>query len=244
MKGVVLAGGSGTRLQPVTNVLNKHVIPIYDVPMIYYPVNTLLNAGIDEILVISNADHLGKYVQLLENEFDANFQYKVQSDPKGIAHAVSLAEDFVEDKFTVILGDNIIVGDVADKIRSFDTGARIFLTNVNNPTAYGVASVKDGKVTQLKEKPDNPNSDLAAIGLYVYTSQVFDVISEINLSDRGEYEITDVNKRYIEQNSLGYSVFDGDWYDAGTPEGLFDASKCVRELRQSSENSAVLPSRQ
>lgn len=233
MKGVVLAGGSGTRLRPVTKVLNKHIIPIYDLPMIYHPVKTLIESGVDKILVISNAEHLGKYVQLLESEFDAEFQYKVQSESNGIAHAVSLAEDFVEDEFIVILGDNILVGDVTEEIKSFDGGAKIFLSRVDNPTAYGIASVNDGKVTQLTEKPEAPESNLAAIGLYIYNSDVFDVISDIEPSDRGEYEITDVNKNYIDRGSLDYSVFDGDWFDAGTPEGLFKASERIRNLRQS-----------
>jgi glucose-1-phosphate thymidylyltransferase len=237
MKGVVLAGGSGTRLRPVTSVLNKHIIPVYDLPMIHYPVNTLVKSGIDEILIISNAEHLGKYVQLVEDEFDANFQYKVQSEAKGIAHAVSLAEGFVEDEFTVILGDNILIGDVTEEISSFNGGAKIFVTGVDDPAAYGVASVNDGKVTKLTEKPGTPESDLAAIGLYIYTSDVFDVISDLEPSDRGEYEITDVNKHYIDQSSLNYSVFDGDWFDAGTPEGLFKAAECIRKLRQSDGES-------
>lgn len=242
MKGVVLAGGSGTRLRPVTKVMNKHVIPIYDLPMIYYPVNTLMSAGIDEILVISNADHLGRYIQLLEEEFDAQFQYKVQSEPKGIAHAVSLAEDFVDDNFAVILGDNILLGDISEHIESYqgNNGAKIFLTEVEEPSAYGVASVSNGKVTQLTEKPDSPDSNLAAVGVYLYDTEVFNIISEIEPSDRGEYEITSVNQEYIEQKKLEYEVFDGEWFDAGTPEGLFNASEKVRELRKAGGKSASI----
>lgn len=235
MKGVVLAGGKGSRLQPMTHVVNKHVIPIYDQPMIYYPVNTLIEAGIDEILIISNAEHIGKYIELFENdednEFDADFSYRVQSEPKGIGHAVSLAEQFVDDEFVVILGDNIIREDLSDKISPLadDEDARIFLRQVSEPSAYGVASVDDdGHVTSLEEKPQNPTSNFAIIGLYVFNSGVFDVINGLTPSDRGEYEITDVNSHYLDEGTLQYEQIDGSWYDAGTPEGVFQASKDVR----------------
>lgn len=233
MKGVVLAGGKGTRLHPTTRVVNKHVLPIYDEPMIYYPVNTLIEAGIDEILVISNADHIGKYIELLENEteLDAEFSYRVQSEPKGIAHAVSLAETFVDDEFVVILGDNIILGDLSDRLYPLESGedARIFLKQVDEASAYGVASVEGDSVTKLEEKPDNPTSNLAVIGLYVYDSDVFDIIDGLETSDRGEYEITDVNKAYADAGTLQYETLESEWFDAGTPEGIFQAAKTVRE---------------
>lgn len=230
MKGVVLAGGRGTRLQPMTHVVNKHVLPVYDAPMIYYPVRTLISAGIDEILVISNADHIGKYIELLEEaDFDANFRYRVQKEPKGIAQAISLAEDFVDDEFTVVLGDNIILGDVSSNIH-LDDGekAKIFLKQVDEPTAYGVAQVEDGKVQLVQEKPDSPKSDLAIIGLYIYDTSVFDIIRDLEPSDRGEYEITDVNQRYVERGELNYEEIDNEWFDTGTPEGLFNASERIR----------------
>jgi len=230
MKGVVLAGGRGTRLRPMTRVVNKHVLPVYDKPMIYYPVNTLISAGIDEILVISNAEHIGKYIELLEEEdFNADFQYLVQSEPKGIAHAVSLAEDFVDDEFAVVLGDNIILGETSDNIALEDENAKILLKQVDEPTAYGVAQVRDGQVKSLKEKPETPQSDLAVIGLYIYDDYVFDIIRDLEPSERGEYEITDVNKRYVERDELAYDEIDNKWFDAGTPEGLFEASREVRE---------------
>ena len=237
MKGVVLAGGKGSRLRPMTSVVNKHVIPIYDQPMIYYPVITLAEAGIDEILIISNADHIGKYIELLEKESDFNieFSYKVQSEPKGIAHAVSLAEQFVDDEFVVILGDNIIIEDPGEKLTPLHSGAdaRIFLKQVSEPSAYGVASVDDeGKVIALEEKPDNPESNYAAIGLYVFNMQVFDVIDGLSPSDRGEYEITDVNHHFLKMGKLQYNLITGSWYDAGTPEGIFQATAEVRALRQ------------
>ncbi|WP_248896430.1 sugar nucleotidyltransferase [Haloplanus halobius] len=237
MKGVVLAGGKGSRLRPMTRVVNKHVIPIYDQPMIYYPVNTLADAGIDEIMIISNADHIGKYIELLENEsdFDIDFSYKVQSEPKGIAHAVGLAEQFVDDEFVVILGDNIILEDLGEKIGPLrsEEDARIFLKQVSEPSAYGVASVdNEGHVIGLEEKPENPESNDAVVGLYVFDSQVFDVISDLTPSERGEYEITDVNRQYLRTGTLRYERIDGSWYDAGTPEGVFQASADVRDRRR------------
>lgn len=239
MKGVVLAGGNGSRLQPMTDVVNKHVIPIYDQPMIYYPVNALIEAGIDDILVISNAEHIGKFIEFLENDrnegFDANFSYKVQSEPKGIAHAVSLAEEFVDDEFVVVLGDNIILEDLSDKINPLreNEEARIFLREVSEPSAYGVASLNDaGQVTSLKEKPQDPTSNLAVIGLYIFNSGVFDVIDGLTPSDRGEYEITDVNSHYLNEGTLHYEKITDGWYDAGTPEGVFRASADVRDRQQ------------
>lgn len=237
MKGVVLAGGRGTRLRPVTNVVNKHVLPIYDKPMIHYPVNSLLEAGIEEILVISNAEHIGKYIELLEEEFDADFQYKVQSEPKGIAHAVSLAEDFVDDTFAVILGDNILLGDVGSEVRNFDgEGAKVFLKEVEEPAAYGVASVEDGRVTNIEEKPESPESNFAVIGMYLYSDDVFDIIRNLEPSERGEYEITDVNRKYVEQDELDFAEFEGEWFDAGTPEGVYRASRRVREMQNENDS--------
>lgn len=233
MKGVVLAGGRGTRLHPITHVVNKHVLPIYDEPMIYYPVRILREAGIKEILVISNAEHIGKYIELLEEaEFDARFSYKVQTQPLGIAHGVGLAEDFVDDTFAVILGDNIFLGGLERQVQAYDgNGAQILLTSVDNPGAYGVASVDEDRVTRIVEKPSSPKSSYAVVGFYLYSSDVFDVINDLEPSDRGEYEITAVNNRYIDKGTLSFDVFEGDWYDAGTPEGLFQASKRVRESR-------------
>lgn len=233
MKGVVLAGGRGTRLRPMTRVVNKHVLPVYDEPMIYYPVKTLISAGIDEILVISNAEHIGKYIELLEDaDLNPDFQYLVQSEPKGIAHGVSLAESFVDDEFAVILGDNIILEDVSDSISLEENRAKIFLKSVDEPSAYGVARVEDDRVKSLREKPSNPESDLAVIGLYVYDSSVFDIIRDLEPSDRGEYEITDVNKEYVNQEELVYEEITNRWFDAGTPEGLFQASAAVRKHKE------------
>lgn len=238
MKGVVLAGGSGTRLRPMTHVVNKHVIPIYDQPMIYYPVETLIKSGIDEILVISNSEHIGKYIQLLERDFDVEFSYKVQSAAKGIAHAVQLAKDFVDDSFAVVLADNILFDDLSDEIQSFSSNnsdAKVFLKEVDRPAAYGVASTSGGEVTEIREKPDSPDSNLAVIGLYVYTNEIFDRIKSLEPSERGEYEISDINNQYAVEGRLDYETIDNEWFDAGTPEGVFQASKHVRDNRRDEE---------
>ncbi len=233
MKGVVLAGGRGTRLRPMTHVVNKHLLPVYDEPLIYYPVKTLIGAGIDEILIISGPEHIGKYIRLLEEEdFDVDFSYRVQKEPKGIAHAVGIAEDFVDDEFAMMLGDNIILGDVSAEIEEFqdsDDKAKIFLKGVDQPARYGIADVEGDRIVELEEKPDDPASDLAVIGLYLYDRDVFNKIETLEPSDRGEYEITDVNQQYVDEGTLKYATVEGRWFDAGTPEGLFQASKYARE---------------
>ncbi|QZP37521.1 sugar nucleotidyltransferase [Halobaculum magnesiiphilum] len=235
MKGVVLAGGRGTRLRPMTEIMNKHVLPVYDEPMIFYPVRTLLENGISEILVISAPEYIGGYIQLLEERFeDAEFSYKVQDEPAGIAHAIQLAEGFVDDTFAVVLGDNIVMDDISENISAFadsDEDCMIFLKQVSDPSRYGVAEVEDDRVVELKEKPDSPETNTAVIGLYLYTSDVFDRIPELTKSDRGELEVTDLNRTYIEDDSLGYSELTGQWFDVGTPDGLLKASNFVAENR-------------
>lgn len=222
----------------MTHVVNKHVIPIYDKPMIYYPVETLVESEIDEILVISNSEHIGKYIQLLERDFDADFSYKVQTEAKGIADAVQLAKGFVDDSFAVVLGDNILFDDLSDEIQSFptsDADAKIFVKEVDRPAAYGVASTADGEVTEIREKPDSPESNLAVIGLYVYTTEVFDRIESLEPSERGEYEISDINNQYAVEGTLDYEMISSEWFDAGTPEGVFQASKHVRDDHRDKE---------
>lgn len=240
MKGVVLAGGRGTRLRPMTDIMNKHVLPVYDEPMIFYPVRTLINNGISEIMVISTPEHIGGYIQLLESEFDADFSYKVQKEPEGIAHAISLAEEFVEDRFAVILGDNIVIDNLQPKIQEFADGEKdsmIFLKKVSNPSRYGVAEVEDGKVVGLREKPDTPETNLAVVGLYFYTKDVFEKIPTLSKSDRGELEITGVNQLYLDDDNLAYSELSGEWFDVGTPDGLLAASNFIKERQADSERS-------
>lgn len=231
MKGVVLAGGKGTRLRPMTSVVNKHVLPVYDQPMIFYPVQSLLDNGIDEILVVSTPEDIGRYISLLESAFDAEFTYRVQSEPAGIAHALSLAEDFADGPLAVMLGDNIVRDDLSDDFEQFeenDAGAQIFLKKVDDPTRYGIAAIEDGEIQNLVEKPDEIGSKNAIIGLYLYDQSVFDKIRDITPSDRGEYEITDVNQRYLNDGGLDHSFVSGEWFDVGTPDGLFRASESVR----------------
>jgi glucose-1-phosphate thymidylyltransferase len=232
MKGVVLAGGKGTRLRPMTKVMNKHVLPVYDKPMIFYPVRTLVENGISEILVISTPEHIGGYIQLLEDEFDANFSYKVQESPEGIAHAVHLAEDFVDDRFVVVLGDNVVIDDLSSSIERFEAGdsdCMIFLKEVSDPSRYGVAEVQGDEVVDIKEKPAEPETNDAVIGLYLYTDEVFDRIPDLTKSERGELEITDLNKSYLDDGRLTYSELDGEWFDVGTPDGLLKASRFVAD---------------
>jgi glucose-1-phosphate thymidylyltransferase len=199
--------------------------------MIFYPVQTLINSGINDILVVSTPEDTGRYMQLLEEEFSANFTYRVQKEPHGIAHALQLAEDFVNDTVAVILGDNVILEDLSDKFDSFeskDEEARIFVKHVDKPSRYGIANINDeAQIADLSEKPSNPEGNNAVIGLYLYTKSVFDEIEQISKSDRGEYEITDVNRRYLEQSELGHSFVDGEWFDVGTPDGLLEASKFI-----------------
>ncbi|MEF8842791.1 MAG: sugar phosphate nucleotidyltransferase [Haloarculaceae archaeon] len=234
MKGVILAGGKGTRLRPMTDVVNKHVLPVYDEPIIFYPVRTLLGSGIDDIMVVSTPESIGRYIQILENEFDADFRYRVQKEPKGIADALMLADDFVDDTVAVMLGDNIVFDDLSpavEEFRSDDSAAKVFLKRVNEPSRYGIAEIDDG-IVGLTEKPENPESDHAIIGIYLYDRSVFDVIPTLEPSDRGEYEITDVNEVYLRRDELDYEIVESEWFDVGTPEGIFRASEFVRERRR------------
>jgi len=183
-------------------------------------------------MVISNPEDISRYIQLLENDFDADFRYREQKHPNGIADALSLAEDFVDETAVVILGDNIIFEDLSDELRDFESSmkkAKIFLKQVDEPSSYGIAMLDDERVVELREKPDNPNSNHAITGIYVYNSEVFDVISTLKPSDRGELEITNLNQTFLDRNELDHEIIDYDWFDVGTPERLFHASKYVRE---------------
>lgn len=235
MKGVVLAGGMGTRLNPLTKITNKHLLPIYKKPMIYYPIEMLVEAGISEIMIVTGGNSAGDFLRLIGNgkEFGlSHINYTYQEGEGGIADALSLAEDFVEgEKMVVVLGDNILEKGISDGVQSFEKqgkGARIYLTEVDHPWEYGIADVSDGKIANIEEKPEKPKSNLAVIGVYMYPPDVFDFIKSLSPSARGELEITDVNNRYVKAGEMEYDVVDGWWMDAGeNPEALLQANITV-----------------
>jgi glucose-1-phosphate thymidylyltransferase len=234
MKGIILAGGNGRRMEPITLVTNKHLLAVYDRPMIYYPINTLLKAGIKEIIVVTGKDHIGKFVRLLGSgkSFGSRFYYEVQEEAGGIAQALSLAEHFVEgDSVAVILGDNIFEDDFSEEIKDFTGGAHIFLKEVQDAKRFGVAELKGDKVIDIVEKPTEPKSNMAVTGFYLYDSEVFNVIRGLQPSARGEMEITDVGNHYIKAGKMTASFVKGDWTDAGTFESLFRANVMARKLK-------------
>jgi glucose-1-phosphate thymidylyltransferase len=234
MKGIVLAGGKGSRLYPLTKITNKHLLPVYNKPMIYYPVQTLVDAGIRDILIVTGGNHAGDFLQLLGNGKDFGLTlvgYTYQEGEGGIADALKLAEDFVEgEKVCVILGDNIIEKDISaavDDFRRQEKGAKILLKEVDDPERFGVAEIRDGKVVNIVEKPKNPVSNYAVTGIYMYDGTVFEKTRVLKPSARGELEITDVNNAYINEGTMTYSFLDGWWTDAGTFSSLLRASNLV-----------------
>ncbi len=234
MKGVILAGGLGSRLSPCTKVTNKHLLPVYDKPMIYYPIMTLVNAGIKDILIVTGGNHAGDFLRLLGNgrEFGLkDIAYTYQEGEGGIADALKLAENFADgEKVFVILGDNIVQDNVSRHVQEFikqPKGAKVFLKEVPDPERFGVAEIKDNKIISIEEKPGKPKSNYAVCGLYMYDNEVFDIARNMKPSDRGELEITDVNNVYIQQNTMTYSVLKGWWTDAGTFQSLYRASCLV-----------------
>ena len=236
MKGVVLAGGLGTRLYPLTKVTNKHLLPVYDRPMVYYPIQCLVNAGISDIMIVTGGNSAGHFLQLLGNgaEFGLkDLAYTYQQGEGGIADALKLAEHFIDgDKVCVVLGDNIIEGNIQKAVEAFrqqGSGAKIMLKEVQDPERFGVATVVDGKVTRIVEKPKHPESNLAVIGIYMFDGQVWEIIRKLRPSDRGEFEITDVNNAYLAQGQLTADVIKGWWTDAGTFDSLIRASNMVAE---------------
>lgn len=232
MKGVILAGGTGSRLYPLTKVTNKHLLPVYDKPMIYYPMETLVNAGIKEIMIVSGRGHAGHFLELLGSgvDFGVHFTYEIQEKAGGIAQALSLAEDFVDgDSVTVILGDNIFQDNIKEDVRNFKNGAKIFLKEVPDAHRFGVAELNGDKVIGIEEKPKQPKSNLAVTGLYIYDSVVFNAIKTLKPSGRGELEITDVNNYYVNKGAMEYGVLEGFWSDAGTFESLLRAALIVQK---------------
>ena len=234
MKGVVLAGGLGSRLYPLTKVTNKHLLPVYNEPMIYYPIRILVNAGIEEILIVTGGNNAGDFLRLLENGKDfglKHINYTYQQGEGGIAAALSLAEHFSDrDKIAVVLGDNIIEGNIraaADAFRKQNDGARILLKEVSDPQRFGVPVFEGEKIIRVEEKPANPASNYAVIGIYMYDYRVFEFIKSLKPSERGELEITDVNNFYIKEDKMQWDVLKGWWSDAGTFESLQSAGNMV-----------------
>ncbi|CAD6490790.1 MAG: UTP--glucose-1-phosphate uridylyltransferase AglF [Candidatus Argoarchaeum ethanivorans] len=235
MKGIILAGGTGSRMYPLTKVTNKHLLPVYDKPMIYYPLQTLIDAGIDEILIVSGRGHAGHFLELLGSgsEWGVSFTYEIQDEAGGIAQALGLAEGFAdEENVAVILGDNIFQDRISEDVSGFSGGAKVFLKGVPDAHRFGVAELEGTRVVCIEEKPEEPRSNLAVTGLYMYGSDVFDVIGTLKPSGRGELEITDVNNYYIEEGRMGYKVLDGYWSDAGTFESLLRAGVMVQRYRE------------
>jgi glucose-1-phosphate thymidylyltransferase len=236
MKGVILAGGSGSRLHPLTRVTNKHLLPVYNQPMVFYPIQTLVNAGITDILLVTGGHNSGDFLRLLSNGRDfglKHIHYAYQEGEGGIADALRLAEHFVDaDKVCVILGDNIIEGNVLTAKETFDHqpgGAHIILKEVEDPERFGCPEIRDGRIVRIEEKPKQPRSRYAVTGIYFYDATVFEKINRLRPSWRGELEITDVNNMYLEEGTLTHSVLEGWWTDAGTFESLRRAGNLVAE---------------
>jgi len=236
MKGVVLAGGTGSRLNPLTRVTNKHLLPIYDKPMVYYPIQTLVNAGIQEILLVTGGKNAGDFLRLLGNGRDfglKHLNYTYQEGEGGIAEALGLAEYFAGDEsICVVLGDNIIQGNICQAVEAFKQqkdGAKILLKEVSDAQRFGVAEMRGNRVVGIEEKPKVPKSNYAVVGIYLYDASVFQKIHRLKPSGRGELEITDVNNFYIDEGGLTYNVLDGWWTDAGTFESLLRANTLVAE---------------
>ena len=236
MKGVVLAGGLGSRLYPLTKITNKHLLPVFDKPMIYYPIQALVNAGITDILVVTGGNSAGHFLQLLRNGADFGLDrihYAYQEGEGGIADALKLAESFADGgPIAVVLGDNIIEGNIkkaVDDFRAQGNGAKILLKEVHDPERFGVATVQDGKVVRIVEKPQAPATNLAVIGIYLYDQDVFSICRTLKPSSRGELEITDVNNEYVRRGTLTYEILQGWWTDAGTFESLYRSATLVRE---------------
>ena len=254
MKGVVLAGGLGTRLRPLTAVTNKHLLPVYDQPMIYYPIQTLVNAGITDIMIVTGGNSAGDFLKLLGNgkAFGLkHLNYTYQEGEGGIAHALALVEHFAADHpVCVVLGDNIIEGNIRSAVRAYrhqGGGAKIILKKVPDPQRFGVPELDGRRVVRIEEKPAQPKSEFAVIGIYMYDSGVYEIIRTLKPSGRGELEITDVNNAYIERDEMTWEELEGWWTDAGTFESLLHASTLVAEtgankleLRQTTEVSLTL----
>jgi glucose-1-phosphate thymidylyltransferase len=247
MKGVILAGGLGSRLRPLTKVTNKHLLPIYDKPMIYYPIETLCKAGIKDIMIVTGGNSAGDFLRLLGNGHDFGLKdifYTYQEGEGGIADALKLCEHFAEgQRIVVILGDNIVQDDISPYVRKFeeqDSGARILLKEVTDPERFGCPELDGTRIVRIEEKPQKPASHYAVTGIYMYDRRVFDFCKRLKPSARGELEITDVNNAYIKEGDLYYDVLDGWWTDAGQFESLFRATQLIATEREN-ERAARSP---
>jgi len=225
MKGAILAGGLGSRLYPLTYATNKHLLPVYDRPMVFYPIQTLVRAGITEVIIVTGGPHAGHFLRVLKNGRElgmTHLEYAFQEDSGGIAAALQLCEDFADGgPLVVILGDNTTDADIGEHVQSFERGAHVFLKRVPDPERFGVPVLNGNRIVAIEEKPTQPKSQYAVTGLYIYDSQVFDFIHELKPSNRGELEITDVNNHYISTGELRWSELKGFWSDAGTFESLY-----------------------
>jgi glucose-1-phosphate thymidylyltransferase len=235
MKGVILAGGLGTRLHPLTRITNKHLLPIYKKPMIYYPIEMLIEAGITDIMIVTGGNNAGDFLRLIGNgkAFGlSRIHYTYQEGEGGIAEALGLTEDFIEnDKMVVILGDNILEKGIGQAVTAFaeqEKGARVLLTAVDNPSEYGIVQLNGNKIVRIIEKPQDPPTNLAVVGVYMYPPDVFDIVKTLEPSARGELEITDVNNAYLKRGELEHELIEGFWIDAGeSHEALLQANVTV-----------------
>lgn len=239
MKGIVLAGGIGSRLYPLTRVTNKHLLPVYNKPMIFYPLQTLVDAGIKDILIVTGGQNAGDFLRLLQNGKEFGLQqlsFAYQEGEGGIADALRLAEPWVKgESICVVLGDNIIEGDIRDAVTTFEkhgNGAMVMLKEVHDPQRFGVPVFEKDRIVRIEEKPKNPLSPYAVVGIYLYDGSVFDRIRKLKPSARNEYEITDINNSYLSEGTMRHTVLEGWWTDAGTFESLWHASSMVREKMQ------------
>lgn len=240
LKGVILCGGLGKRLEPLTRITNKHLLPVYNKPMVYYPLETLIEAGIKDIMIVTGGNNAGDFLRLIGNgsEFGLHhINYTYQRGEGGIAEALRLTEHFVDgSKVVVILGDNIIGGSIkkyVERFRGQDSGARVLVKKVSDPERFGVAEINDGQILSIEEKPCKPKSNFVITGIYMYDAKVFEIIKTLKPSSRGELEITDVNNAYLREKALYYDILDSWWTDCGLPETIYRASTLARkkELR-------------
>jgi len=236
MKGIILAGGSATRLRPCTKITSKQLLPVYNKPMIYYPLNTLIKAGIKDILIIIAPERAGDFLNLLGSgkDFGVKFTYEIQDEPKGLADAFIIGENFIaDDDVTMILGDNIFEDDFSGDIKGFNGGAKVFAKKVHDPERFGVVEFDDNqKVISIEEKPVAPKSDYAITGLYVYDNKVVEAAKNVKPSKRGEIEITDLHNYYLDRGELDVAIVQGAWLDAGTFDSLLEAQILAKERMQ------------